>query len=206
MTPFYSREMNRRAAIAGFAGALAFVAIAWLTMSGAASGFDSAVRDAAHGWTSPLLTSLMVGISATGSDWFMGALGLLSVWRLLRLERRRDAIVFVVTVVAAEVLMEILKLAFHRARPAPFFAERPDSYSFPSGHALKSAVFYILLASLASRHWAVRAAAALLALLIGISRVYLGVHYPTDVLAGYAIAAVCLAAASYRRTPVCPSE
>jgi undecaprenyl-diphosphatase len=198
--------MNRRAAIIGVAGVLAFAAIAWLTMSGAASGFDSAVRNAVHSLSSPLLTSLMVGISATGKDVFMGALGFLSVWRFLHLERRRDAIVFVITVLAAEALMEILKVEFHRARPMPFFAERPGDYSFPSGHALKSAVFYILLASLASSHWAVRAAAVLLALLIGTSRIYLGVHYPTDVLGGYAVAVVCLAAAFYRRMPVCPSE
>ena len=198
--------MNNRAAIIGVAGVLAFAAIAWLTMSGAASGFDTAVRDAVHSLASPLLTNLMVGISATGTDLFMGALGFLSVWRLLHLERRRDAIVFVITVLAAEALMEITKVAFHRARPIPFYAERPDSYSIPSGHALKSAVFYILLASLASSHWAVRAAAVALALLIGASRIYLGVHYPTDVLGGYAVAVGCLAAASYRRMPVCPSE
>jgi undecaprenyl-diphosphatase len=198
--------MNRRVAAIGVVGALAFAAIAWLTVSGAAVGFDTAVRDAVHSLTSPLLTSLMVGISATGTDLFMGALGFLSVWRLLHLERRRDAIVFVVTVLAAEAFMEILKVAFHRARPVPFFAGRPGDYSFPSGHALKSAVFYILLASLASRNWAVRAAAVLLALLIGTSRIYLGVHYPTDVLGGYAVAVVCLAAAFYRRMPVCPSE
>ena len=198
--------MNRRAAMIGVSGVLAFALIAWLTISGAAVGFDAAVRDAVHSWASPLLTSLMVGLSDTGTDFFMGALGFVSVWRLLHLERRRDAVVFVVTVLAAEALMVILKLAFHRARPVPFFAERPDSFSFPSGHALKSAVFYILLASLASRHWAVRAAAVLLALLVGISRIYLGVHYPTDVLCGYAVAVVCLAAAAYRRMPVCPSE
>ncbi len=198
--------MNNRAAVIGGAGALAFAVIAWLTMSGAAVGFDTAVRDAIHSLSSPLLTRLMVGISDTGTDIFMGVLGFLSVWRLLHLERRRDAIVFVITVLAAEALMEITKVAFHRARPIPFFAERPTDYSFPSGHALKSAVFYILLASLASSHWAVRAAAVLLALLIGISRIYLGVHYPTDVLGGYAAAAVCLAAAFYRRMPVCPSE
>jgi undecaprenyl-diphosphatase len=198
--------MNHRAAIIGVAGVLAFASIAWLAISGAALGFDAAVRDAVHSLSSPLLTSLMVGISATGTDLFLGALGFLSVWRLLYLERRRDAIVFVITALAAEALMELLKLAFHRARPIPFFAERPDSYSFPSGHALKSAVFYILLASLASRNRVVRAAAVLLALLVGISRIYLGVHYPTDVLGGYAVAVVCLAAAFYRRMPVCPSE
>jgi len=198
--------MNKSRAIIGMAGVLSFAVIAWLMVSGAASGFDSAVRNAVHSFSSPLMTSLMVGISATGTDLFMGALGFLSVWRLLQLERRRDAIVFVVTVLAAEALMEILKLAFHRARPMPFFAERPDSFSFPSGHALKSAVFYVLLAWLASCHWAIRIAAVLLALLIGISRVYLGVHYPTDVIGGYAVAVVCLAAASYRRMPVCPSE
>ena len=198
--------MNKRAAIIGMAGLLAFILIAWVATSGAAFGFDSAVRDAVHSWASPLLTSLMVGISATGTDIFMGVLGFLSVWRLLHLERRRDAIVFVITVLAAEALMEILKVSFHRARPMAFFAERPGDYSFPSGHALKSAVFYILLASLASRNRAVRAAAVLLALLIGTSRIYLGVHYPTDVLGGYAVAVVCLAGAFYRRMPVCPSE
>jgi undecaprenyl-diphosphatase len=198
--------MNRRAAIVGAGGAAVFAVIAWLTMSGDAAGFDAALRDTVHSWASPLMTSLMVGLSATGTDVFMGALGFLTVWRLLRLDRRPDAIVFAVTVLAAEALTEILKLAFHRARPLPFFAERPDSFSFPSGHALKSAVFYILLASLASRHWVARAGGALLALLIGLSRVYLGVHYPTDVLGGYAVAAMCLAAAFYRRMPVCPSE
>ncbi|HVY94559.1 MAG TPA: phosphatase PAP2 family protein [Bryobacteraceae bacterium] len=199
--------MNKRVAIIlGAAGLAAFVVIAWLTMSGAATGLDGAVRDAVHGWSSPLMTSLMVGLSITGSDFFMAPLGFLSVWRLMKLDRRRDAVVLVATFLAAEALMEILKLAFHRARPLPFFGDDPDSYSFPSGHALKSAVFYILLASLASSRWPIRAGAVVLAILIGISRIYLGVHYPTDVLGGYAVAAVCLAAAFYRRMPVWPSE
>ncbi|HVW07759.1 MAG TPA: phosphatase PAP2 family protein [Bryobacteraceae bacterium] len=198
--------MNKRAAMIGAVGLLAFIAIAWLTMSGAAAGFDSTVRNAVHRWSSPLMTSLMKGLTITGTDVFIGILGLLSAWRLISLGRRADAIVLVVTFLAAEILMEILKLAFHRPRPIPFFGESPHSFSFPSGHALKSAVFYILLASIASRNRAVRSAAGILALLIGLSRIYLGVHYPTDVLGGYAAAVVCLAAASYRRMPVCPKE
>lgn len=199
--------MSKRAAIIlGAAGLAAFVVIAWFTMSGAADGFDGAVRNVMHGRSSPLMTSLMVGLSMTGSDFFMVPLGLLSVWRLMKLDRRRDGILLIATLLAAEALMEILKLAFHRARPIPFFGDAPDSYSFPSGHALKAAVFYILLSSLASSRWPIRAGAVTLALLIGISRIYLGVHYPTDVLGGYAVAAVCLAAAFYRRMPVWPSE
>jgi undecaprenyl-diphosphatase len=191
--------MNRRASIIGMAAALTFLAIAWLAMSGAAAGFDAAMRGAIHSWSSPWMNTLMVGLSAIGSNNFLGALGFLFVWRLLQQNRRRDAVIFVLTVLAAEALMEILKLTFHRQRPQQFVGESLDSFSFPSGHALKSAAFYILLAILSSRHPAIRAAAVALALLIGISRIYLGVHYPTDVLGGYAVAAVCLSVAVSQR-------
>jgi undecaprenyl-diphosphatase len=93
-----------------------------------------------------------------------------------------------------------LKYAFHRARPEPFFAMAPETYSFPSGHALFSTCFYGALAGLlaanvkgASLRAAIWVAAGMLVLAIGLSRVYLGVHYPTDVIGGYlvAISLVC---------------
>jgi Membrane-associated phospholipid phosphatase len=81
------------------------------------------------------------------------------------------------------------------ARPEPFFGTAPETYSFPSGHALFSACFYGALAWLlgaALRNFGARAAiwAMSLALIaaIGLSRLYLGVHYPTDVIAGYLVA------------------
>jgi undecaprenyl-diphosphatase len=93
-------------------------------------------------------------------------------------------------------LENALKFAFQRARPEPFFGTAPETYSFPSGHALFSACFYGVFAWLlgtAFRNRGVRAAIWTISLAliaaIGLSRLYLGFHYPTDVIAGYLVAA-----------------
>lgn len=88
-----------------------------------------------------------------------------------------------------------LKLLFRRPRPMPhLMALWPDSWSFPSGHALGATVAYGMLAYVLVLHVSARqvraliiVAAALLAIVIGLTRIYLGVHYLTDVLAGYAL-------------------
>ena len=107
------------------------------------------------------------------------------------------------TVLGANLLSEALKLVFQRPRPESFFGfESPITYSFPSGHAMVSLVFYLALAEVLAppgRRPAARVAAAVLSLAVGFSRVYLGVHYPTDVAAGWAGAAVCLGAAQFFR-------
>jgi undecaprenyl-diphosphatase len=98
-------------------------------------------------------------------------------------------------VMAGEVPIEqVLKWAIHRPRPSPFFSYAlPSSYSFPSGHALASVLLFGTLAALLAPHIRGKSnklllwlAAALMIAAIGFSRVYLGVHYPTDVIAGYA--------------------
>jgi undecaprenyl-diphosphatase len=94
----------------------------------------------------------------------------------------------------ASVLDFTLKHTFRRARPSPFFDyPLPTSFSFPSGHALFAFCFFTTAAALLSprlRHPVARgfvwAVAAALILAIGFSRIYLGVHYPSDVAAGYA--------------------
>jgi len=96
----------------------------------------------------------------------------------------------------AELLSQFLKLGFHRARPEPFFGlATPASYSFPSGHAMVGTVFYLTLAVLTTRRPIIRAGTVVFVGLIGYSRIYMGVHYPTDVLAGYAAAVVWLSIA-----------
>jgi undecaprenyl-diphosphatase len=112
--------------------------------------------------------------------------------------RKRAAIVFLIAAAGGEALDATLKVLFRRARPEVFFGyTAPSTYSFPSGHAMLSACFYGVLAAVIAQRLESRAqraavwiAAAVTAATIGLSRIYLGVHYPSDVLAGYAAAIV----------------
>ncbi len=170
--------------------------------------FDSSVRNAVHAWASPGLTYFMRAITELGEAPFLIGLGVILVWRLAALGRRRAAVILVVAVAGAEALDGILKLLFRRVRPLAYFGlVQPVTYSFPSGHALVSTIFYGVLAAILTirepsraRRAAIWTLAALAAGLIGLSRVYLGVHYPSDVLAGYAAAVIWVFAvrAGYR--------
>jgi undecaprenyl-diphosphatase len=114
---------------------------------------------------------------------------------------RREGWLLGITMLGAAVLNTTLKLTFQRARPEPFFdLLAPKSYSFPSGHSLASFCFFGALATVLTARienkrinfvtWLV---SGLMVLLIGLSRIYLGVHYTTDVLAGYAAALIWIA-------------
>jgi undecaprenyl-diphosphatase len=172
-----------------------FASLAYAVVQGEAAAFDAAVRNAVHAASFPALTYAMRGISDLGEAVFLVALGVIVVWRLVSLGRRRQAAFFVIATLGAEVIDQALKFWFQRTRPAAFFGPQPLNYSFPSGHALVSFCFYLALAEILvddrwprARKLAVRTLAVLLTGLIGLSRVYLGVHYPTDVLGGYAAA------------------
>jgi undecaprenyl-diphosphatase len=144
----------------------------------------------------------MLGFTQVGSAPFVIGAGALAVWRLAAAGRKHAAVLLAVAALGGEALDQILKLCFHRPRPDAFFGlADPATYSFPSGHALADTCFYgVLAAVLAARTQPVAAKAGLWALaaalagLIGLSRVYLGVHYPSDVLAGYAAAVVWVGA------------
>lgn len=173
---------------------LAIFLFAWLAENVAAQhtvAFDSSVRAAVHAWSSPALTRLMFAVSFLGSGGLIAS-AVLAFALFQHFQWRRAAVWLVVTLAGAVVLDLMLKLAFHRARPVPFFGPVPSTYSFPSGHSLFSFCFYGVLAGLlAGRVRSVPArvliwlTAALLVASIGLSRIYLGVHYPSDVIAGY---------------------
>ena len=163
--------------------------------------FDVAVRNVIHDFASPLLTDVMRFVTNLG-DWQVVMTATLCL--LAYLWYRRDythILIALVAMMGAGILDASLKLAFHRARPDPFFISKPSTYSFPSGHALISLCFYALLAGtlthdMSSKWQRVLAwsTAVLLVALIGLSRVYLGVHWPSDVLAGYATALIWMGA------------
>jgi undecaprenyl-diphosphatase len=162
--------------------------------------FDIAVRTAIHHYASPAMTRAMFAITSMGNSG-LALVAILAVGIFLYVRWYRATIWLLITLAGATVLDLSLKFAFHRTRPTPYFGALPRTYSFPSGHALYSFCFYGVLAGLLvdrTRSLLLRiiiwSVAALLVLAIGISRIYLGVHYPTDVLGGYLTATIWVAA------------
>jgi undecaprenyl-diphosphatase len=158
--------------------------------------FDEAIRGWVHQFSSPGMTTSMKIISMMGAQVLAVEL-LIAFLVFARLGWKRAAFWLAIAMVGALVLEGSLKYAYHRIRPPAYFVPEPVSYSFPSGHSLTSFCFYGVLAGLLtdrikSLPWriAVWTAAALLVIAIGLSRIYLGVHYPSDVLAGYLAATV----------------
>jgi membrane-associated phospholipid phosphatase len=146
-------------------------------------------------WLQQFKTPTLDGLARIAS--FMGSEGVAIVAVLLLAAfglrgRWGAAVGLVLAAGGAQLLNNLLKGEFHRVRPAPVLGMLPvQSFSFPSGHAMVAAAFYAFLAYLSwrvLRGWP-RAACTvgllLLVLAIGLSRIYLGVHYLTDVLAGY---------------------
>lgn len=173
----------------------------WLSdevLEGETRHFDEVTRDAVHQLASPLLTTIMRGLSFVGSTLALSIGTIVVVVRFALLKWGREARLFAITMVGAGLLNVTLKLTFKRPRPVPFFnLTAPETYSFPSGHSLTSACFFgalaaILTARVKSRRVRIIVwiACTLMFVLIGFSRIYLGVHHTTDVIAGFAAALI----------------
>ena len=144
------------------------------------------------------MQELMRDITALGSTGVLTIM-MLSVIGFLAMTRKGYAAILVlVSVVGGTLLSQTMKFAFARPRPelVPHGAEVYTA-SFPSGHSMMSAVVYLTLGALLARTQPDRGVkvyimsiAVVLTALVGISRVYLGVHWPTDVLAGWSLGGV----------------
>lgn len=169
--------------------------------------FDRIVAVTLHQRTFPRMTQIMLAVTFLGSGWVVIPLAGLVAALLIAWRRRwLDALVLVTSAGGAVALAQVLKLLVQRSRPDFVDPLVPvDGYSFPSGHATTSAAFFVALAVLGTgwvRHWESRAyvllAALAVVILIGFSRLYLGAHYLTDVLAGFAAGAfwatICITA------------
>jgi membrane protein DedA with SNARE-associated domain/membrane-associated phospholipid phosphatase len=164
--------------------------------------FDRALDDYLHAHATPALTTFFLIVTALGSIEAMVLLGVVVATFLAWGRRWLFLGSWLAAVAGSAFLNHVLKGLFERPRPHfehPLLVE--SSFSFPSGHAMESFVVYGMLAYLAVlalRSWESRVAvvfeAALLVVLIGFSRMYLGVHYFSDVLAGYAAGGVWLSA------------
>jgi len=178
------------------AAVVVFALLSWLAtemLAGGTRDFDTFVRNAVHGGASPGMTRFMIGVTRLGGPGVLVPIGVATALLFHRLEWKRAAVLLPITMLGAGLLDAGLKLGFQRLRPSAFFGYvAPTSYSFPSGHALFSFCFFAVLAALLSPRLerrvtrvAVWATAVVLIVAISVSRVYLGVHHPSDVVAGW---------------------
>lgn len=213
-------ELARRglllATLAATAMLLAWLAAGLLSQSGLA-GLDNALMQSLHDEIYPSdpigpdwLENAFRDISALGSNIIVVLLSATAAVLLIMTHRQGSAVLLLVTVAAAFMLNWALKGMFDRERPDFLsYSVSVETSSFPSSHAMLGAVVYLLIAAIAARELTSRQAGVmamsmgiLIAFAIGFSRIYLGAHWPSDVLAGWALGAACaLAAWQLARTP-----
>lgn len=133
-------------------------------------------------------------ITSLGSFAILSIIIVLVLLYLLLVQRRFGAVHVGLAVISGTILSNILKVGFNR--PRPVFENAPEVFtaSFPSGHATMSAVVFLTLGAMLALHEPQRslkvlylATSLVLTLAVGLTRIYLGVHYPTDVVAGWCL-------------------
>ncbi|MFJ8264309.1 phosphatase PAP2 family protein [Rummeliibacillus sp. NPDC094406] len=155
--------------------------------------FDQTIISFIQGLESPLLTIIMKFFTYLGSFPVVMVLFIVvSYYLYIVLKHRAEFLLFSTVIIGTVILNGILKQLFHRARPDFHRLIEAGGYSFPSGHAMSAFSFYGIVAFLLWRHipnrlgrTALILVSIIFILMIGISRIYLGVHYPSDIVGGY---------------------
>jgi undecaprenyl-diphosphatase len=183
-----------------------FVSLASHVQSGRTQAFDDYIMRWLAAHQSPAIDNVMVEITALGTGTVVMMIVAVASLFLVLTQHKYSAILLLASAGGGLVLNGVLKLGFNRPRPSIMVhTVHTVSSSFPSGHAMSAAIVYSTVAYLAARlhkrlwaRWLVMLTALVLIVLISFSRLYLGVHYPSDVLAGVVIglawAGFCMAA------------
>jgi undecaprenyl-diphosphatase len=176
-------------------GTLGFAELGEWVRAGATQQIDTAVLQWLGAHQTPFLTSFMVEVTPLGTGQVVLVIVGVAAAFLWHTEHKHSARLLLAATAGNILLNGVLKLYFHRPRPEVFvWQTHAVSSSFPSGHAMSATVVYGTVAYLLSRlqkHlWArvlTLTAAVVMILLICLTRLYLGVHYPSDVIAGIVV-------------------
>lgn len=154
--------------------------------------FDEPLLAAAHALEHAGLDRFFVAVAALGYQWGVVPIDAALVATLGWRRRMREGLFAGVAIVGSALLNLGAKPVFARGRPSLWPSIAPEvNYSFPSGHAMGSMTLgcvLVLLCWWTRLRWPVLAAAIVFVAFVGASRIYLGVHYPSDILAGWAAA------------------
>lgn len=180
---------------------LIFTSLSFLNLRGLLRPLDSAVLNAINNWKNdwggvPKYNEFMRDITSLGGTAFIVLITAIVVSYLVLIKQREKGIFLSLTVLTSSILCGMLKSAFDLPRPDVFPHEMlVSSSTFPSGHTFTGSVAYLTIAFLISQFQVKSATkvfgfsvSVLISLLIGISRISLGVHWPSDVMAGWSLA------------------
>jgi len=184
-------------------GIMTFVELADDMTEADGRAFDQAVLEAMRpggstdGWGPPWLETAALDLTSLGGITVLGLFAVIVVAFLILQRKRLSALLLALGLAGGVALSEGLKAVFERDRPpAAYRAVETINASFPSGHALLSAVFYLSIGVMLTRAFPKRrfkayvlGVALLLTLIVGLTRVYLAAHWASDVLAGWSVGA-----------------
>lgn len=185
--------MSTRRAVTAMVCFLFFVFISYFVITRETLVFDTVIREYLYSLRNDSLTIFFSAITRLGNWNTITAICFLLL--LVPHVRNTFGIPLSATGILASLIQKVLKISFHRARPdLSLHLIQQGGYAFPSGHSFSVLIFYGMLLFLCRRYLKNRTIANLITVLlscliplIGISRVYLGVHYPTDVLGGWSL-------------------
>jgi len=202
----------------GMTGGVALAGVAFwffkkqadFVVEGKADHYDGMIMDLVHSKESQLMNQTMEQVTALGSHLAIGTAAGLTALAMFRKGRRHDAWTVIISTGGAMALNTLLKSIFKRQRPQEMARQikLPRSHSFPSGHSFLSAATYPIVAhhlvqdSSAPVQILGHTMAGLTILSVGFSRIYLGVHFPSDVLGGFAAGLCWLGLTSLSHTLV----
>jgi len=169
---------------------LVFGIIAFFHESRLGKWIDNEVYEFIYASESFITTSILLGATKIGEVWAMLSLSLMLIAYLMLKRCKIEALFFVLVMGLSSILNPVLKNIFDRERPTLLRLIDITGFSFPSGHAMGSTSFFGSVMFIINRKMSgadkgiIIGLCALMILMVSISRVYLGVHYPTDIVAG----------------------
>lgn len=190
----------RGAYICSLLALILFLVVSLLVMYERVTDLDATVISTVQGWENPNFTRVMEAFSWLGSTTGVTVLAVVILLFLtFVLGHRKELILFITAIGGAALLNAVLKSIFQRDRPNIYRLAEETGYSFPSGHSMVAFALYVVLIYLLWRHTGSKwgrviliAAGSLFIASIGLSRIYLGVHYPSDVVGGYLASGIWL--------------